>query len=104
MADRSFDAIGQPEKRRFLIAYARKGTIRAAADAAGISRQTYYNWSEQDGEFATAAGIAKAEYADRLEEKLSRLAVDKSNVTALIVALKIAGRYTEKAEVSGPGG
>src|SRR5688500_11364022 len=91
--------IGHPKKRAFLAAYARVGTIRAGCEKAGIARQTYYDWTEHDEQFVMAANLAKQEYADRLEEKLSELSMDKDNVTALIVALKIAGRFVERSEV-----
>jgi hypothetical protein len=97
-------SMAHPQKRAFLTALSRKGTIRAACQAAGVGRRTYYHWTENDDEFVAAVGIAKAEFGDRLEEKCSRLGLDDKNVTALIVSLKMAGRYVEKHEYSGPGG
>lgn len=92
------NTIQHPKKRAFLAAYKQLGTIRAACEAAKINRGTYYQWAEHDETFAFAANQAKEEYGDRLEEKLGDIAMD-GNVTALIVKLKIAGRYTEKQVV-----
>jgi len=88
------------------VAYARIGTIRAACEAAGIQRRTYYDWSERDEVFVEAAQLAKQEFGDRLEEKLAELSLDYGNVTSLIVALKMAGRFVEttRNEHTGAGG
>jgi hypothetical protein len=95
-----------PKKRAFIAAYRNSGTIRAAAEAAGIDRVTYWRWTEHDPVFAAAAAQAKEEYADLLEAKLSQLSLKQDNVTALIVGLKMTGRFVERtrAEVSGPEG
>ena len=55
-------------KKRFLAAYAHTGVILHACRAANVGRTTYYEWTEQDPDFATAAGFALAEAGDRLEE------------------------------------
>lgn len=98
--------ISHPKKRAFLAVYRQTGNIRASTEAAGVDRRTYYDWCEHDEQFAIAARIAKEEYGDLLEAKLSEMAIDLSNPTALIVALKMAGRFVEKTrtEVSGPEG
>lgn len=100
------DRIGHPKKRAFLAAFRQSGNIRASTEAAGIRRQTYYEWCEHDLVFAAAAHQAKEEYGDILEAKLSQMAVSQSNVTALIVALKMAGRFVERtrSEVTGADG
>lgn len=98
--------ISHPLKRAFLAAYRQSGNIRASTEAAGVDRRTYYDWCEHDLIFAAAAGQAKEEFGDLLEAKLSQMAIKADNVTALIVALKMAGRFVERtrSEVSGPGG
>jgi hypothetical protein len=103
---RGLNRIRHPAKRAFLAAYRQTGNIRRSTEAARVDRTTYYVWCERDAEFAAAARIAKEEYGDLLEAKLGELAIDFSNATALIVALKMAGRFVEKTqtEVSGPHG
>ena len=98
--------IAHPKKRAFLAAYRQSGNIRASTEAAGIQRRTFYDWCEHDLIFAVAARQAKEEFADLLEAKLAQMALRQDNVTAIIVGLKMAGRFVERtrSEVSGPEG
>lgn len=100
------DGIRHPAKRAFLAAYRQSGNIRASTEAAGVDRTTYYVWCEKDLVFAAAAHQAKEEFGDLLEAKLSQMALRNDNVTALIVGLKMAGRFVDRqrTEVSGPDG
>jgi hypothetical protein len=61
-------AIRQPKKRAFLAAYARLGTVRSAALAAHVARDTHYEWLRTDPEYAAAFEQAKDDAADLLEE------------------------------------
>jgi hypothetical protein len=98
--------IRHPQKRAFLAAYRQSGNIRASTEAAKVTRQTYYNWCEDDLVFAAAARTAKEEFGDLLEDKLAQMSLKQDNVTALIVGLKMAGRFVERtrSELSGPEG
>jgi hypothetical protein len=98
--------IRHPKKRAFLAAYRQSGNIRASCEAADVARSQFYVWCECDDRFAVATRVAKEEFGDLLEAKLSQLAMRQDNVTALIVALKMAGRFVERTrqEVSGPEG
>jgi hypothetical protein len=87
-----------PQKRAFLAAYRQTGNIRASTEAAGVQRTTFYQWTENDLVFAAAARQAKEEFGDLLEAKLSQMAMRQDNVTALIVALKMAGRFVERVD------
>ena len=87
--------IQHPKKRAFLAAYANSANIRAACKAANINRSTYYDWMERDEAFALAAEQAKQDYGDLLEAELTSQAVQQHNTTALIVALKMAGRFVD---------
>ena len=99
--------ITHPKKRAFLAAYRQSGNIRASTEAAGIERKHFYWWCEHDLVFAAAACQAKEEFGDLLEAKLAQLALRQDNVTALIVGLKMMGRFVERTrseqtvEVSG---
>lgn len=68
LGDRTLGVNAHPKKRAFLAAYARCGIIATACRIAQIDRGTYYLWVEHDPVFAAAAGRAKAEAADYLEE------------------------------------
>lgn len=63
------DRIQHPKKRAFLAAYAKCGIIGTACRLAGLNRWTYYHWSEHDADFVAAAGRARADAADLLEEE-----------------------------------
>jgi hypothetical protein len=92
------DVMRHPQKRAFLAAYRQTGNIRASTEAAGVQRTTFYQWTENDLVFAAAARQAKEEFGDLLEAKLSQMAMRQDNVTALIVALKMAGRFVERVD------
>ena len=75
------DNIVHPKKRAFLAAYSKCGIISTAARIAGISRWTYYHWTEHDEGFAAAAKAAYAEACDYLEEvALERATIGVQNV------------------------
>jgi hypothetical protein len=60
-------------KRVFLEAYSGLGNVRAAAKAAGISREAHYKWLESDAEYRKAFEAL----ADRVGHELEDLAVDR---------------------------
>lgn len=78
-----------PNARAFLAAFSRSGNITAAAEDAGITRQSHYDWIEADdarseydpadpssepGPYRTAFEAATDEAADRLEMEARRRA------------------------------
>jgi len=74
------------------------GIITPACEAMKISRQTYYNWREDDPEFAKAADDVQEIQGDYVESKLMQL-IDAGDTAAIIyyckTKLKKRG-YTEK--------
>ena len=64
------------KKRRFLNAMARMATITHAARAAGVTRQTVYNWQDTDRRFGELFDLAKEVAADRLEAEVYRRAFE----------------------------
>lgn len=61
-----------PEQRtrkqdRFLKAYRESANVKASCKAAGISRQTYYNWRDHDEAFQAQLPDAKEDACDTLE-------------------------------------
>lgn len=96
------------KKEGFLQSYQKAfGNITQACEAVGISRQTYYNWI-QDNEFKTALdAVEPAEvFLDFTEEKLVKRIMD-GDTTAIIFALKTKGKkrgYIERTEVTGADG
>jgi hypothetical protein len=64
---------GTKEKQcLFLDAYARQANVMVAAKAAGISRQTVYNWLEHDQDFSFAYHQAKEAAKDVIRAEIFR--------------------------------
>ena len=66
--------IEHAKKRAFLAAIAVSGTILSASKAADVSRTTHYEWMKHDPEYAAACALAKEEFADSLENEVTRRA------------------------------
>ena len=64
-ADRQRDAAKRKEV--FLLAYEEHGTIRGAAKAAGIARDSYKRWHAEDMEFVRRLDEMKQSFAESLE-------------------------------------
>jgi hypothetical protein len=62
-------------KQAFLAEFRLHGIVAPAARAAGIARQTVYEWQEHDPEFAVALNLAREEAIDALEHEAHRRAV-----------------------------
>jgi len=69
-----FGSIRHPKKRAFLNAMSETFHIVQSAKAAGIDRQTHYNWLKGDPDYAAAYEHARDLGADALEAELTRRA------------------------------
>ncbi len=67
-------------KRRAIEAYRELGIVARACEAAGISRQTWYNWLERDPMFADQARDAEEAAIDALEAEARRRAKAGSDI------------------------
>lgn len=63
------------------------GHISKICSALGISRTTFYNWMNEDAEFATALVDVEAELSDEIREVLISKAAE-GDMTAVIFYLK----------------
>lgn len=93
------------KKKMFEALCSSLGNITAATERVGISRQTHYNWLEEDSEYAQAMSEVEDRQIDFYETALHGLIKDK-NATAVIFALKTKGKkrgYIEKQEISHSG-
>jgi hypothetical protein len=63
------------KKKAFLVAFAECGNVTQAAQAAGIVRQTHYEWLDSIPEYAELFELAKESAADKLEQEARRRAV-----------------------------
>jgi hypothetical protein len=100
-----FACILHPKKRAFLIAFAGVGVIKQAAEAAGISRQSHFDWMGKDAIYAAAFARAGDAATDSLEAEARRRAFEGSD-TLLIFMLKgaLPGKYRERYEHTGKDG
>ncbi len=75
--DDSFAHIKNPKQRRFLAAYARCGSLRAAQEISGVNRWSHsVTWIKSDPEYAAAFEVAKEMHIERLEEEADRRGVE----------------------------
>ena len=80
----------QRDKENFLIAFAEKGTVRAAAKAIGVDRCAHDDWMDNDPEYHEAFERAQVDLADLLESIALKRAVEGSE--RLLVMLLKANR------------
>ena len=103
------DETGQLKKgltakaQAFLAAYSKCGSITGAAKAAGVARNSHYEWLK-DEHYRAAFAEAKEQAVDALEDEAIRRAHAGSD-TLLIFLLKGAKpeKYRERSEVTVPG-
>ncbi len=75
--DSDFAHIKKPKQRRFLAAYARCGSLRAAQEISGVSRWSHsVTWIKSDPEYIEAFEQAKQMHIERLEEEADRRGVE----------------------------
>ena len=92
------------QKKAFIDAYGKTfGNITQSCKAADISRQTFYNWKENDLDFAKEIESVEPteQFLDFLESKLIQR-VNDGDTTAVIFALKTKGKkrgYIERTEL-----
>lgn len=106
--EKQYRFIANAKKNKFLNALAKLGSIKAAAEDAGIDRTTHYTWLD-DEPYKKAYERARQIAADALEEEARRRAVEgyigKDGVREysdkLLIALLKANfpdRYKERVE------
>ena len=95
------DTIPQKKKRFIQILENKLGNISDACKAMNMSRQTFYDWKEQDDDFKEDVENVKEGLLDLAESKLLENINNNENV-AIIFYLKTKGKqrgYIEKQEV-----
>ena len=70
-----FAAVTHVKKRALLEGYAEVGTVKGAAELAGVSRRAHYHWMKADPDYAAAFAEAQEQAADAIEAELVRRAV-----------------------------
>ena len=77
------------------------GIVSYACDKTNISRQTFYNWKDNDDDFAQQAEDIQETPVDMAESKLLT-SINEGNVAAIIFYLKTKGKkrgYVEQHDV-----
>lgn len=93
------------QKKLFLEAMGKTfGNITKSCELVGIDRSTPYKWAEKDKKFAEKfkSDHWSEMYLDTIESKLSELAFEERNPTALIFLAKTKAKhrgYVERQEV-----
>lgn len=94
-------------KTKLLAKLATGASISASAKAAGVHRQTYYDWRKSDEEFSELADQAIEMGTDSLEDSALRQA-RQGNTTLMVLLLKSRrpDKYKDRSalEHSGPNG
>lgn len=102
-------AVPRSPRERFLDALEAGLSIAAAARAAGVGRQTVYDWRRREPEFGAAWDAAVETGTDRLEDEAHKRALTQSD-TLMIFLLKarrpekFRDRYVPEALVEGGDG
>ena len=97
-----FDKFDSNKKKLLEGLFKYKGIVTDACKYAKVSRQTYYNYLE-DEEFKQAVEDVNNTALDFVEGKLFSL-IDQENPTAIIFYLKTKGKkrgYIERQEITG---
>jgi hypothetical protein len=99
--------MAKASKKDFLEAYELSlANITTACKRLGISRQTYYNWLNNDSDFAEAVGNIQEGLLDFAESMLLKK-IKEGGTTELIFYLKTKGKkrgYVERQEIAGADG
>nr|DAP11675.1 MAG TPA: Terminase small subunit [Caudoviricetes sp.] len=97
----------EDKKALFLKAFAQsRGIIAPACRAIAMTRQSYYNWLENDPAFAEEVEAIRQEQIDTVESALLKK-IDVGDTTAVIFYLKTKGKergYSERTELTGRDG
>jgi len=75
----------QDQKKRYLAAVGRVGTLTAGCKAARVSPHTVYQWRELDDAFVFAEREARNRCADELEAVVYRRAKNRSDILAIFL-------------------
>lgn len=85
---KNIDKLDNLKKEKFIEAYKKtNGNITDSSSVAGIARQTYYNWLENDKDFAMQVFDSEADLNDEIRQVLIAKAAD-GDMTAVIFYLK----------------
>lgn len=87
------------QKKRFIAALTTYGTVRHAAKAAGVSRQTVYRWRLEDDEFAEAWYEAHETAFDVVENVIYQQAAGGNMLAAIFYLKAHRPKYRDRLSV-----
>jgi hypothetical protein len=92
-----------PKKQQMILALEKSlGIVTTACLSVGISRESHYNWYNEDIEYKTAVDSIKDIKLDFVESQLHKN-IQNGDTTAIIFALKTLGKnrgFVEKQEIT----
>ena len=88
------------QKKRFIDALTTHGTVRHAAQAAGVSRNTVYRWRQEDFEFAEAWSEAHENAAGVVENVIYEQAVGGNTLAAFFYLKAHRPKYRDRLNVN----
>ena len=87
------------QKKRFIDALTNHGTVRHAAQAAGVSRQTVYRWRQDDFEFAEAWSDAHENAVDVVENVIYQQAAGGNTLAAFFYLKAHRPKYRDRLSI-----
>lgn len=87
------------QKKRFIAALTTHGTVRHAAQAAGVSRNTVYRWRQEDFEFAEAWYEAHENAVDVVENVIYQQAVGGNTLAAFFYLKAHRPKYRDRLSI-----
>jgi len=93
-----FHRITNPKKRRWLVAYARCGTISGSTKITGMDWRNHYHWLHKDEDYKKAFEQAKQIAGDFIEDSIIEAATSGDEVPVIYEG-KITGHYQRKSDI-----
>ena len=87
------------QKKRFIDALTNHGTVRHAAQAAGVSRNTVYRWRQEDFEFAEAWSDAHENAVDVVENVIYQQAAGGNTLAAFFYLKAHRKKYRDRLSI-----
>ena len=88
------------QKKRFIAALTKEGTVYHAAQAAGISRQTAYRWRDEDPEFANLWDEAIDNAVDAVENVVYHRALGGDIIAAIFYLKAQRPKFRDRLNIN----
>ena len=88
------------QKKRFIDALTKQGTVYHAAQAAGVSRQTAYRWRDEDPEFADLWDEAIENAVDAVENTVYKRALGGDTIAAIFYLKAQRPKFRDRLNIN----